>query len=438
MARKTKKEAFKARKDLLASLMANEGLRVVIDPTATTACIIAETKTIILPEYAIDDENVYDMFQAHEVSHALHSPMKNVHEVLTDPKRPGFQGFINATEDARIEKLIQNKFPGLRPIFTKGYLKLVQDKWFGEDVETAELSLIDKINIFAKTRGLIPQDFSDPVEKTFLDRTLATQTFDEALRVAQDIYDHMRDQLTQEPPQEPDKSPGQGEESDDGENQDSDTSGEESQDNGSETSENTEENSSEDGDGGSQDTEEGQDEDTDKQDGSEAGKDDGDEGQDGEEDDSGTSGDDEAEGKGGQEDDGEGAGTDEQQSGNSKGDTSDTGEAGEDEDNSSEQGSPAGDKGQENKTDQVPQCTTDEEFRRNENALADKTQLQSQRLIHWSHNIPTVDLKKTVVGWRDADKAIEQIFSETVKAGQKTNELFNEKYMKKFNKRFKK
>ena len=417
MARKTKKEAFKARKDLLASLMANEGLRVVVDPTATTACIIPETKTIILPEYAVDDENVYDMFQAHEVSHALHSPMKNVHEVLTDPKRPGFQGFINTTEDARIEKLIQNKFPGLRPIFAKGYLKLVQDKWFGEDVETRELSLIDKINIFAKTRGLIPQDFSDPVEKTFLDRTLATLTFDEALRVAQDIYDHMRDQMNQEPPQEPDKSPGQGQESDaDGENQDSDTSGEESQDNGSETSENTEENSSEDGDGGSQDTEEGQDEDTDEQDGSETGEDD------------------EAEGKGEQQDDGESAGTDEQQSG----DTSDTGEAGEDEDNSSEQGSPAGDKGQENKTDQVPQCTTDEEFRRNESELADKTQLQSQHLIHWSHNIPTVDLKKTVVGWKDADKAIEQIFSETVKAGQKTNELFNEKYLKRFNKRFKK
>ena len=52
--------------------------------------------------------HVYDMLVGHEVGHALFTPNDNWIERVKVPPQ-----FVNVVEDARIEKMMKKKYPGL-------------------------------------------------------------------------------------------------------------------------------------------------------------------------------------------------------------------------------------------------------------------------------------------------------------------------------------
>ena len=80
------------------------------------------------------------------------------------------------TEDARIEKLMKRKFPGLNKTFFKGYNELADRDFFGiEDTDVSTMTLIDRINLYFKGNPDI--QFSDE-EKCFVEMTGASETFD--------------------------------------------------------------------------------------------------------------------------------------------------------------------------------------------------------------------------------------------------------------------
>lgn len=55
---------------------------------------------------------VYDLLVGHEVGHALYTP----DESYDAPK-----DFVNVLEDARIERLMKQRYPGLTKSFYRGY-----------------------------------------------------------------------------------------------------------------------------------------------------------------------------------------------------------------------------------------------------------------------------------------------------------------------------
>ena len=113
------------------------------------------------------------------VGHALYTPADNWDKGV--PK-----AFINVLEDARIEKLMKRTYPGLRKSFFDGYKELWDQDFFGVKHEDHEnLSLIDRINLYFKGNLNIP--FSDE-EKTWVDRTGKTETFQEVVDLAKDLY----------------------------------------------------------------------------------------------------------------------------------------------------------------------------------------------------------------------------------------------------------
>ena len=67
------------------------------------------------------------MFIGHEVGHALYTPADWADKVDKDIPFD----FINVIEDVRIERMIQDKFLGLRRDFSRGYDEL-NDKDFFE------------------------------------------------------------------------------------------------------------------------------------------------------------------------------------------------------------------------------------------------------------------------------------------------------------------
>lgn len=180
-------------KGALAKLLATENLIVQHD-AVSTASFNTATRVLTLPILQIDNQNVYDMFIGHEVGHALYTP-SDWRDLI--PKDVPFD-FVNVVEDARIETMIQEKFPGLRKDFSLGYTHL-NDKDFFEisDKDLSKLSLIDRINLHFKLgdRALIP--FTQE-ELVYVNDVANCVTFDDVCRVSDDISKFMKQKRSEE------------------------------------------------------------------------------------------------------------------------------------------------------------------------------------------------------------------------------------------------
>ena len=168
----------------LARLLATENL-IVEHRVVETASFDVDRRVLVLPIWNVSS-TVYNMLVGHEVGHALFTPNKDWGD-LSIPK-----SYINITEDARIEKLMKRKFPGLAKDFFKGYSQLNDQDFFDlQDTEIAKLNLIDRINLHYKVGSyqLIP--FND-AEIGLRDAVGGTETFEEAVAIAEAIYEYER------------------------------------------------------------------------------------------------------------------------------------------------------------------------------------------------------------------------------------------------------
>ncbi len=178
---------FMETRGMLAKLLATENLIVEHNKEADTASFNTETRVLTLPILQTENENVYNMFVAHECAHALWTPADWAEQV---PSNIPFD-FVNVIEDVRIERAIQNKFPGLRRDFTKGYDELDEKDFFGiVDKDVSELSFIDRINLHFKlgARALIP--FSEE-EMTYVRAIDECDTFDKVCLTASMLRDYL-------------------------------------------------------------------------------------------------------------------------------------------------------------------------------------------------------------------------------------------------------
>jgi len=106
-------------KTQLAKLMAGENLTVIHDPSKKTASFDVHNRVVYLPMLKDMNGYMYNAFISHEVAHALWSP-ENIFSSMPDVPPV----YINITEDARIEKMIQRRYPGTVKEFAKFYKEL--------------------------------------------------------------------------------------------------------------------------------------------------------------------------------------------------------------------------------------------------------------------------------------------------------------------------
>lgn len=143
-------------KSMLARLLATENISVE-HADVQTAAFDLRTRTLILPRWKDMSNALYDMLVGHEVSHALFTPqdgwrtdsaaLAQKHGVSEAIARQ----YLNIAEDARIERLIKEKFPGLRADFYKGYGELHAKNFFGvTEAQMPSLSLADRVNLHSK------------------------------------------------------------------------------------------------------------------------------------------------------------------------------------------------------------------------------------------------------------------------------------------------
>lgn len=174
-------------KSLLAKLLAEENISVQHRKTQT-AYFDVKQRILVCPILKDMPSELYDLLMGHEVGHALYTPSQGWHDALVTNETTGFKSYLNVVEDARIERKIKTKFPGLRSSFYKGYKNLFERDFFGIAHQNVnKLPLIDRINLHFKLGTLVSVTFSTE-EMEYVDRINDAETWDEVVQIAKDLH----------------------------------------------------------------------------------------------------------------------------------------------------------------------------------------------------------------------------------------------------------
>ena len=116
-------------KSVLAKLLAQENLTVE-HKKVPTAYFDPKNRILCLPIWKDMSADVYDLLVGHEVGHAWETPPEGWHSAIEE-KGKAFKSFLNVVEDARIEKLIKSRYPGLKAPMYRGYKELFDQDFIG-------------------------------------------------------------------------------------------------------------------------------------------------------------------------------------------------------------------------------------------------------------------------------------------------------------------
>ena len=185
-------------KSQLAKLLATENIEVQ-ENAVQTASFDVVNRILTIPVFKEEQKckHVYDMLVGHEVSHALYTPSDSWKEMAKRSKE--FKSFVNVIEDARIDKLIQKKYPGLVDDYLKGFDKMYKDNFFGtkgKDIMT--YALIDKINLYYKSSKRLDFKFTNK-EKILVNAVDKCKSFDDVLKLAEEILGYCKKELEKKP-----------------------------------------------------------------------------------------------------------------------------------------------------------------------------------------------------------------------------------------------
>jgi ASC-1-like (ASCH) protein len=175
-------------KGSLARLLATENL-IVEHRNVETAMFNVVDRVLTLPMWKRASVNVYDMLVGHEVGHALYTPQKFGQDYGVP------QSYLNVVEDARIEKLMKRKFPGLARNFYAGYQELHDEDFFAiGDRSLNSYTLIDRINLYFKIGIHANEMFGFEKEETpLVDMVANAETFEEVVEAARAILKYTKE-----------------------------------------------------------------------------------------------------------------------------------------------------------------------------------------------------------------------------------------------------
>lgn len=189
--------------DILARLLASENIKIEHQPVQT-AYFDTASRLLVLPVWNGMSSDLYDMLVGHEVGHALWTPSSDVVIKSAMDRITAIAGndafaktLLNIVEDVRIERLIKNKFPGIRRNFAVGYRELLDRDLFQLSRVNGDpnaLGFLDRFNIFHKAGGLgvIRVGFTTD-EQTLVAAATATDSFEDVTLLCIEIVKFLKE-----------------------------------------------------------------------------------------------------------------------------------------------------------------------------------------------------------------------------------------------------
>jgi len=173
-------------KSNLAKLLATENVTVQ-HQNVQTASFNPKTRVLILPIWKKMSPELYDLLLSHEVGHALWTPAEGWHEAVCDKGR-NYKAFLNVIEDARIEKKIKRKYPGLRRSYVKGFAEIMNMNLFGIESFDQLKAFIDRINVFTKSSYSADIDFNAE-EQAIIEEIKNLESWDDVIEMTNRLWD---------------------------------------------------------------------------------------------------------------------------------------------------------------------------------------------------------------------------------------------------------
>ena len=206
--------------DSLARLLASENISIQHQPVPTAA-FDTLSRTLILPIWEDMTQEVYDMLVGHEVGHALFTPAGE--EALMDAiarinrETGANQGLaktaLNIIEDARIERMMKDKYPGLRRDFVRGYSWLHGRDFFGvADIDVEDLTILDRLNLHYKLGTIDITIPFNAIEKVFVQKIDAIRTWEDVVDVAVEVLSFYKDNRPEQEENDQQEPQGEGQE----------------------------------------------------------------------------------------------------------------------------------------------------------------------------------------------------------------------------------
>ena len=173
--------------------MASENLTVE-HQKINTAKFDTKNRILYLPIWQNMEGFMYDHLGGHEVGHALYTPSDGWHDAAVDKtKGKNFKSFLNVVEDARIEKKITRKFPGLKTSFRKGFQELLDRDFFGIKFKNVNaLAFIDRLNLYTKSQYTIDYIKFSLEERVYIAKVQNLETWEDVLALTNEIYDYSK------------------------------------------------------------------------------------------------------------------------------------------------------------------------------------------------------------------------------------------------------
>ena len=179
-------------KSQLAKLLATENLRIE-HQKIRTARFDPKNRVLYCPIWKNMSGVLYDLLMGHEVGHALYTPAQGWHDAVCDKGR-NYKGFLNVVEDARIEKKIKRKYPGIRKSFIEAYQDLMSRDFFElKDRDINQMSFINRLNLFTKSSGTMDIQFT-AFEEKLVEEVLRCETWEDVLRVTGLVWDYSKEE----------------------------------------------------------------------------------------------------------------------------------------------------------------------------------------------------------------------------------------------------
>ena len=190
--------------DMFLKFMAKRGISIEYGEVQT-AYYDLENNVITLPNYVLDDIDLFIRFGTHEAAHSLFTPKffysehntmsrsdSNTRSITINGKTYNLSrdlfSCINIVEDIRIEKLIRQHFPGLIAPYRRSAEKLSKTRqWLvlflvkGNQDVFDELSLADKINLKSKFKEFLSDVDMTDREYAILKYLSKASSFDDVL-----------------------------------------------------------------------------------------------------------------------------------------------------------------------------------------------------------------------------------------------------------------
>ena len=195
---------------MLAKLLAKENITVEIG-NYHTAFFDVKQRILGLPTWNVSNKQLSDLLVGHEVGHALYTPHDGIERFKQVLPNCPFD-VLNIVEDIRIEKMVQDQYPGLISSFKGGYSYFIDNDFFkikGQDISA--MTFINRLNLRGKIGALIDVPLNAD-EEAIYQRCLETKSIDDVIAVCADIFEMIKQQVEANEPNddEQDDEEGQG------------------------------------------------------------------------------------------------------------------------------------------------------------------------------------------------------------------------------------